>query len=117
MLCVVNIGPARRPQYSYYGTSGYGDWRGDNTPRQTYRPPPAHNQYTAGLSEEEQIAEATRQSLRNGKHCQSTVSFSAVLVIVQSRAVSLTNITLDNNVVLSIFSKSMPVGFCLYFLL
>ena len=73
-MIVLYIGPARAPQYSYSGTSGYGDWRGDYTPRQTYRSPTApraYDQYTAGLNEEEQIAEATRQSLRNGDNCVS----------------------------------------------
>jgi len=63
------IGPARAAQYSFSGTSGYGDSRGDNTPRQSYRSPSSYEQYTAGLSEEEQMAEARRQSLRNGENC------------------------------------------------
>lgn len=60
------------PQYSFTGTSGYGDYRGDYTRQQDYRSPPRpqpYRQYTAGLSEEEQIAEAMRQSLRYGENC------------------------------------------------
>jgi len=74
----VNIGPTRTPQYSYSGTSGYGDWRSDYTRQQTYRPasrPPTYHDYTAGLDEDQQIAEATRQSLRNGEH-YTTITFN-----------------------------------------
>ena len=76
--CTVNIGPTRTPQYSYSGTSGYGDWRSDYTRQQTYRPasrPPTYHDYTAGLDEDQQIAEATRQSLRNGEH-YTTITFN-----------------------------------------
>jgi len=69
----LNTGPARAPQYSFSGTSGYGDWRGNYSHQQPSRPPPTYQQYTAGLNEEEQIAEAMRQSLRNGENCASVM--------------------------------------------
>jgi len=75
------IGPARAEQYNFSGTSGYGNWRGDYIPQQPYRSPSAptaYEQYAAGLSEEEQIAEARRQSLRNGENCY-TLLFHDVL--------------------------------------
>ena len=71
LLLCFKTGPVRAPQYNFSGTSGYGDWHGGYTPRQPSAPapPPVYEQYTAGLNEEEQIAEATRQSLRNGENC------------------------------------------------
>jgi len=76
LLLYCKTGPVRAPQYSYSGTSGYDAWRGGGyTPQQPSAPaPPVYERYTAGLNEEEQIAEATRQSLRNGENCVSLYS-------------------------------------------
>jgi len=75
-VCVCyQIGPARAPQYRFSGTTGYGY----RAPQQFYgstSAPAAYQQYSAGLSEEEQIAAATRQSLGTGENC-ATVYYTA----------------------------------------